>query len=68
MPWRCSTGSWPRPRPGAGECRRATVQIWPELMAKYPLGDYKARFEADPRENKRKADASWPSLVAKHGK
>jgi YHS domain-containing protein len=30
--------------------------------------DYKARFEADPGGNKRKADANWPNLVAKHGK
>jgi YHS domain-containing protein len=30
--------------------------------------DYKAQFEADPAANKRKADANWPGLVAKHGK
>lgn len=30
--------------------------------------DFKAQFEADPAGNKRKADANWPGLVAKHGK
>lgn len=30
--------------------------------------DFKARFEANPGEAKRKADANWPGLVAKHGK
>jgi hypothetical protein len=30
--------------------------------------DYKARFEAAPGENKQKADANWPGLIAKHGK
>lgn len=30
--------------------------------------DFKTQFEADPAGNKRKADANWPGLVAKHAK
>ena len=30
--------------------------------------DYRTQFQKDPAGNKKKADANWPGLVAKHGK
>jgi YHS domain-containing protein len=41
--------------------------IYKGQLLVFTNADYKARFQADPDESKRKADANWPGLVAKHG-